>query len=269
LQLIPAKYAELIAHFFKLVAMELLKEERLGFIINQVRLKNRVLLTDLATQLNVSEDTVRRDLKQLDAQGKIRKVHGGAILNHPYTYKNNEVYAIEKKTSIAHKAQQLLREGQVILISGGTTNLEFVRTIPSHFSLTVFTPSLPVALLLSEHPNVETIVLGGRMSPEAQVTVGAEPVKILSDLKADICFLGTGQLDTSHGLTEFDWEVVQLKKAMIQASKKVVSLTISEKINSFQRYRVCGINSINILITELEPSDSKVGPYRDLGIEVQ
>jgi DeoR family transcriptional regulator, fructose operon transcriptional repressor len=248
--------------------MDLLKEERLTFIVNQVRLKNRVLLTDLATQLGVSEDTIRRDLKHLDAQGKIKKVHGGAILSHPYTYRNDEIYALEGKTIIAQKAQRLLRDGQVLLISGGTTNLEFVRLLPTNLSLTVFTPSLSTALQLSDQPNIETILLGGKMSPEAQVTVGPETIQTLSQIKVDLCFMGTGQLHPEQGFTEFDWEVVQLKKAMIQASRKVISLTIAEKINSYQRYKVCDLEAIHTLITELNPGDEHTEAYAKKGLEV-
>lgn len=248
----------------------MLKEERHDFILNEVKIRNRVLLTDLATKLSISEDTVRRDLKYLDEQGKIKKVHGGAISNsfHLYTYKEQEIYAHENKSIIAHKSHALLKEDQIILISGGTTNLEFARLFPKQLKVTIFTPSLPVAMQLLEHPDVQTIFIGGRLSHEAQIALGGEPIQTISQVRADLCFLGTGQLDPVHGLSEFDWEVVQLKKAMILASKKVVSLTISEKINSTQVYKVCDTQSIHTLITELNPEDPFLQPFRDQGLEI-
>jgi DeoR family fructose operon transcriptional repressor len=252
------------------VLTPMLKEERHDFILNEVKVRNRVLLTDLAAKLNISEDTVRRDLKYLDEQGKIKKVHGGAISNsfHVYTYKEQEIYAHENKSVIAQKAHILLREGQIILISGGTTNLEFARLFPKNMKVTIFTPSLPVAMQLLEHPNVQTVFIGGRLSHEAQIALGGETIQTISQVRADLCFLGTGQLDPVHGLSEFDWEVVQLKKAMILASKKIVSLTISEKINSTQVYKVCDIQSIHTLITELNPGDPFLEPFKKLGLEI-
>ena len=248
----------------------MLKEERYNFIMNEVKMRNRVLLTDLAIKLAVSEDTVRRDLKFLDKRGQVKKVHGGAISNsfHLYHYKENDIYAHESKSIIAQKAHSLLKEGQVILMSGGTTNLELARLLPQNFQATVFTMSLPVAMQLLEHPMIETIFIGGRLSNEAQIALGSETVQTLSQLKADLCFLGTGHLDAEYGFTEIDWEVVQLKKAMIQASKKIVSLTISEKINSVQRYKVCETKAIHTLITELKPYDPFLESFRKQGLEI-
>lgn len=250
--------------------LNMLKEERHDFILNEVKVRNRVLLTDIAEKLGISEDTVRRDLKYLDEQGKIKKVHGGAISNsfHLYSYKAQEIYAHENKSIIAQKAHSLLKDGQVILISGGTTNLEFARFFPKHIRATMFTPSLPVAMQLMEHPNVQTVFIGGRLNNEAQIALSAETIQTISQIRADLCFLGTGHLDLIQGLSEFDWEVVQLKKAMIQASKKVVSLTISEKINSSQVYKVCDITAIHTLITELNPEDPFLAPIKKLGLEI-
>lgn len=248
----------------------MLKEERRNFIMNEVKMRNRVLLSDLAIKLNVSEDTVRRDLKHLDKHGQIKKVHGGAISNsfHLYHYQEDEIYAHENKSVIAQKAHSLLKEGQVILMSGGTTNLELARLFPRNLQATVFTISLPVAMQLIEHPLIETILIGGRISHEAQISLGAETVQALSQLRADICFLGTGHLDAEHGLTEIDWDVVQLKKAMIHAAKKIVSLTISEKMNSVQRYKVCETRSIQTLITELNPGNPFLEPFQRQGLEI-
>jgi DeoR family transcriptional regulator, fructose operon transcriptional repressor len=248
----------------------MLKEERRNFIMNEVKMRNRVLLTDLAVKLDVSEDTVRRDLKYLDKHGQVKKVHGGAISNsfHLYHYQENEIYAHESKSIIAQKAHSLLKEGQVILMSGGTTNLELARLFPRTLQATVFTMSLPVALQLLEHPTIETIFIGGRMSREAQISLGSETVQFLSQLKADLCFLGTSHLDADYGLTEIDWDVVQLKKAMIASSRKIVSLTISEKINSVQRYKVCETHAIHTLITELKPHDAFLDPFRKQGMEI-
>lgn len=248
----------------------MLKEERLNYIVNEVKIRNRVQLVDIAQKLAVSEDTVRRDLNYLNEQGKVKKVHGGAISNsfHVYTYREDQIYAHESKSIIATKAHQLLRDNMVILMSGGTTNLEVARLLPDQLKLTIFTPSLPVAMQLLEHPFIETIFVGGKLSKDAQIAVGGDAIRTLSQVKADLCFMGMGNLDAETGLAEFDWDVVQLKKAMLESARKVIVLTISEKINSSQRFNICSTESIHTLITELDPSHPMLLPFKVKGLEV-
>ena len=248
----------------------MLREERHRYILNEVKIRNRVLLTDIAQQLAVSEDTVRRDLQQLNERGKLKKVHGGAVANsfHVYTYREDQIYAHEHKIEIATKAIQLLKDGGVLVMGGGTTNLEVARLLPEHLHLTVFTPSLPIAMQLIAHENIETIFVGGRLSHDAQIALGGETIKTFSHVKADYCFMGTGNLDATQGLTEFDWEVVQLKKVMIETAQQVVVLTISEKINSAQRFNVCPVTEIHVLVTELDLYDPRLTEFSAKGLNV-
>ena len=116
----------------------MIKEERQQTILNEVDLHNRILLTDIAESLDVSIDTVRRDVKELDADQKLRKVHGGAISLGFTTNsaRNTNIYALQQKTKIAAKAVTLLKDGAVIFVDGGTTCLELSRLIPYHLELT-------------------------------------------------------------------------------------------------------------------------------------
>lgn len=246
----------------------MLKEERQQLILNEVALHNRVLLTDISEVLNVSVDTVRRDVIQLNAAGKLKKVHGGAIsLGFANTNDlHNRVYALEKKIIISKKAVQLLRNGNIIIIHGGTTCLEFARCIPHKMSLTCFTLSLPVAMELCKKPKLEVIFLGGIIAKESQIASGGQAILNLSKIKADFGFIGTGYVDADYGLTEFDWESVQVKTAVLQASKNTILLTISEKLNSKNRYKTCEIGDITTMITELDPSDKALANFKRAGV---
>jgi DeoR/GlpR family transcriptional regulator of sugar metabolism len=246
------------------------KEDRQKIILREVRLHNRVLLNDLAVLLEVSPDTVRRDIIELDTKQKILRVHGGAqaISYQPYNYNAHEIYFHDEKMKIAAKAVSLVEEGSISLISGGTTNLELARILPDDLQATFFTPSLPIAMQLLEHAGIEVIFLGGRLSRNSQIALGGNVLNTLANIKFDNCFLGTSYLDPDHGLTEFDWEVVQLKKAMISAARKIISLTISEKFGSTQRYKVCNIESINILVTELDTRDEKLKQFHNRGVDI-
>lgn len=248
----------------------MLKEERQHAILNEVELHNRVLLTDLAEKLDVSIDTVRRDVKELDADHLLVKVHGGAVslgfANHSPTRAN--VYALDKKMTIAKKAIKLLRDNSVVLIDGGTTCLELARLLPTNLKLTCFTLSLPVAMELLGKPNVDTIFIGGALSKDSQMAVGSNTILTLSQIKVDYSFIGTGYVDAEFGLTEFDWDVVQTKKAIISASKKTVLLCISEKLNSQHRFKTCDLNFINTMVTELEPWDEKLEGFKKMNIQL-
>ena len=248
----------------------MLKEERHNFILNELHSKPKVLTSELSLSLKVSEDTIRRDLKELSEIGQVHKVHGGALApsHNPFSYRDRQVYALESKIIIAEKAKSLIKDGQVILMDGGTTNLELVRRLPLDLKSTVFTNSLPVAVQLSEHPNIEVIFAGGKLLKDAQATTGMEVIEVFSSIRADIGILGTRSLDHEAGITEIDWEEAKVKRAIVQASRRVVSLAISEKIDTVHAYSVCEIKQLQTLITELDVNDEMLTPYREKGIEL-
>ncbi len=248
----------------------MLKAERKEAILKQVELHNRVLLADLAETLDVSIDTARRDVKELDMDGKLRKVHGGAVSLgfNSLVARNVNVFALEEKMVIAQKALELVREGSVIFIDGGTTCMEFTRMLPLDVSLTCFTFSIPVAHILMTKPNIETIFIGGKIDPEAQITIGLETARQFSEIQVDFSFIGTGYVDPVHGLTDLSWDVVQIKKAVINASKKSVLLCISQKLNSHHRYKTCDLSAIHTMITELDPSHNRLNLFRDPELKI-
>ena len=247
----------------------MLKTERQAFILHNVNLHNRVLSSDLSITINVSEDTIRRDLQELAEHSKLIKVHGGALSKSFHSsFNSSKVYAIESKKRIAQKAASLISDGMFVLTSGGTTIIEMAKALPENLHATFITGSLPAALEYMHHPAIEVILIGDKLSKSSQITVGGEAISQIKQIKADICFLGTNALEVVHGLTDNDREVVQVKKAMIESSAKVVSLAISEKINTTQRIKVCETTAIDLLITELDVDDVLLWPYKKLGIEI-
>lgn len=248
----------------------MLKKERQAYILHQVNLHNKVLSSSLCTEVKVSEDTIRRDLQELADEGKIIKVHGGALspsFNHVY-FPTNGVYSQNQKKNIAQKAISLISNGMFVLTSGGTTIIEMARMLPPQLKATFISGSIPAILEYMHHPNIEVILIGDKISKNSKITVGSQAISKIKEMKADICFLGTNAIDLEHGITDNDWEVVQLKKAMIESSKKVVCLSIAEKVNTVQPIRVCGLNEIDLLITELEPDNPVMQPYVNAGVKV-
>ena len=248
----------------------MLKEERHHTILREVEGRNRVLLADMAEKLGVSIDTVRRDVKELDAANKLRKVHGGAVslgfVGSPAI--SNNVYAAAQKKTIAKKALPLLHEDAAIFIDGGTTCLELARYIPVGLQITCFTISLPVAMVLLSRPATRVILIGGEVNRDSQITMGKATIHELSAVKFDLSFIGTGYIDRSFGLSEMDWDIAQVKKAVVAASKKTILLTISEKLDSTNRFRTCELNAVDTLVTELKPGAKLLKPYKAKGIEL-
>ncbi|PBJ05019.1 DeoR/GlpR family DNA-binding transcription regulator [Flavobacterium sp. ACN6] len=248
----------------------MLKKERHQFIMNKLQQVERINTIDLALELNISEDTIRRDFIELNDKGLINKVYGGAFLvknNHKNVF-DITIVNEDKKISVAKKALSLLSEGQVIIMSGGTTNLTFCKLIPLNFTATIYTYSLPIAMQLSQHPNIELIFIGGKLQKQAMVTVGIDVVQILSKIKADICFMGVSSIDVNQGLTEMGYEVSVIKKEMIKASDKVIALLTSEKMNIKMPHKVCDLDKLYAVVTDLNVASPKIKNFVDSGIKV-
>ncbi len=248
----------------------MLKQERQSLIIKEVNIHNKVFLSDLSQKFSVSEDTIRRDLQELANDDKIVKVRGGALSKsyHVYSYEESKIYSYQEKTTIAQKAISLMRDGMIILIGGGSTNLEIARTLPLELDVTFFTIGLSTAMQLAEHPRSETIFIGGQLSKTAKISAGGDTISQLMNIRPDLCFLGTNGIDPLNGITDSDWEVVAVKKAMIQSSSKVAICTISEKFNKVQKIKVATLGEIDVLITEKHPDDEGLAPYRNAGVEI-
>ena len=244
--------------------------ERHAFILHQVNLHNKLLSADLSHQINVSDDTIRRDLQQLADDGKIIKVHGGAISLsfHNGYHSSKEIYAYTQKRTIAQKAITLIKDGMFILTGGGTTIIELARALPSTLQATFISGSIPALFEYSNHPNIEVIAIGDKISKNSKIAVGLEAISKIKELKVDLCFLGVNAINVENGVSDNDWDVVQIKKAMIESTHRLVCLTISEKINSQQPIQVCDSKKINTLITELPADDLLLQPYVRAGITV-
>lgn len=248
----------------------MLKRERQAYIVHQVNLHNKVLSNTLSTQIDVSEDTIRRDLQELDEKGKLIKVHGGA-LSHAFndiTYPSKKIYSQDIKKIIGEKAAGLIKDGMFVLTGGGTTVIEMARSLPINLSATFISGSIPAIVEYMHHPLVDVIVIGDKLSKNSKITLGADAITRIKTLKPDLCFLGINAIDLQHGITDSDWDVVQLKQTMIETSQKVVCLTISEKINTMQPVKVCDLSKVDILITELPKEHPMLQPYVAAGITV-
>ena len=247
----------------------MLKKERQEFILHQLNLHNKILCADLSNMMGVSDDTIRRDLQELAQEEKLIKVHGGALSKSFHTaFDRKMVYNLEDKNIIAQKTAALVQSGMYILTSGGTSILEFAKSLDPNLNATFFTCSLNAAIEFAHHPSIEVVMIGDKVSKDSMLTTGASAVQTIESVQADLCILGINSLDTQFGLSENDWEVVQIKKAMIKASQKTICIGISEKLNSQQKIKVANLDEIDILITELDPNDPTLLPFKHKGLTI-
>lgn len=248
----------------------MLKEERHTYILESLAKKQKVLTLELHEELKVSEDTIRRDLKELAEKGQLKKVHGGAISHslNPFDYRDRVVYAEDLKRAMAKKAVHLIKDQSVVIIDGGTSNLELVRALPKNLRASIFTNSMPIATELADYPNIDVVFAGGRVLKNAQATVGEEPIRTFSGIHADVCFLGVRSLHYQIGITEIDWEETQVKRVMIKAAAKVVSLLIPEKIDRVSPYVIGEAKNLHTIVTSLPPKDHRLDTYRMMDIEI-
>lgn len=251
-----------------------MKELRQKKILEKIKQSSKVYSSELSIELKVSEDTIRRDLKELSNQGLIRKVHGGAVRFDtssyiPMNYEDRQTFAAHEKNIIAQKAITLLKDDMLVLIDGGTTNLEIIKQLPPDLKLTVITNCLPAAMELLKQSNIHTYFVGGELLSDAPVTVGADTINLLNEVNADIFFVGTRSLSIDNGLTDIDRAEVLIKRKMAECSKKVVSVALSEKLNSVQNFNIIPMDKLNILITELSPDHEALNPYKSMpGLQI-
>lgn len=244
------------------------KKERQQKVVDEVSINRQVSSSFLSEKLNVSEDTIRRDIKELDKKGLLTKVHGGAIstIQKLYHYNEDVIYKREEKVLIAKKAITLVEDGMVIIMSGGTTNLMLAKLLPKNLKVTIYTYSLPIAMQLAEHPTIETIFIGGRIQRNSMVTTGIDVIQYLSNITANLCFIGVSGFSVEQGITGEGYEVALVKKAMIKSSERNVYLSTSNKLNIRLNYDICSLKEIDIAITDLDVKDPKLKPYVESGV---
>jgi DeoR/GlpR family transcriptional regulator of sugar metabolism len=251
-------------------ASQLLSAERRQTILEALRRDGKVVAARLADELGVSEDTIRRDLRELAAHGLVQRVHGGALppAPQPGSFAHRQETCTDEKAALAQAAAGLLAAARVILLDGSTTNLELARRLPADGPRTVLTNSPPIATALADHPTADVVLIGGRLDKAAQVTVGPTAIDFVRSIRADAVVLGVCALHPDHGLSTDDLEEAHVKRAMIAASADVIALATSDKLRAGSPYVVAPVAALTHVVAEATAPDELLDPYRALGVTV-
>ena len=247
----------------------MLKEERQALILNKLHTSGKVVVSRLAVDLNVSEDTIRRDLLDLDQKGLVKRVFGGAIpMERPViNFFDREATEVELKQRLALKALGFLEKDQLVAIDGSSTNLQLAKNIPNGLRITVLTNSYSIAHACSMKDQVEVILLGGQLLKESMTSVGETAARQAALYHPDLCFMGVYAVHPEYGMTIPYPDEVSIKRQLIESSRRVIALVNPIKLNTVSRYHVCGIEDFTTLITDDGVSEEISAEYRNKGID--
>ena len=248
----------------------MLTAERRQYILERLRQDGKIVAVTLSAELNLSEDTIRRDLREMASEGLLLRVHGGALPASPASipFSRRQQQSPEAKAAIARAAAQLVRSGQVVILDGGTTTLLVAQQLPLDLQATIVTNSPPVAVALSDHPSIEVLVVGGRLFKSSRVTVGAAAVEEIRNLRADLCLLGICSVHPEIGISTPDREELSVKRAMIDSSAEVAALVSAEKLGTAAPFIVAPLAALTYILTEKSVPVQTLSPYRDRGVHL-
>lgn len=248
----------------------MLVQERKAHLLKLLSQSGSVVATDAAKAMGVSEDTIRRDLRELAKEGHLKRVHGGAVPLSPAVapFSGRVAIADDEKAEIGRHAAGMIEPGQLVFLDGGTTAIQVARHLPRDLRATIITHSLNVALELVEHDNIIVEIVGGRLFRHSVVTVGAATLAWLSRYRPDICFIGATGLHPEQGITTGDSEEAEIKRAIISISGAAYILGSSEKIGAVSAFEITELKNIDGIIVTTKADKNTIGKLQQLGCRV-
>lgn len=238
----------------------MLSAQRKTHLLDLLGRDGRIVAKDVATELGVSEDAIRRDLRELAEEGRLRRVYGGAIpipADEPPVRERHAV-ATESKERVARQAVARILPGSTIVLDAGTTTLAMARMLPTGAGLTVITASPSVALAVAEHSDARLILIGGELSRHSLVTGGGLAMEAIQHLAADTFFLGVTGIDPERGLTTGELDDAVTKRAIASRCTETVVLASEEKIGAVARYPVLPFDAVTAIVTDPLDADPLV-----------
>ena len=249
-------------------------EERQQAIAALVAREGRVAVTDLAQELSVTTETVRRDLSALERLGLVRRVHGGAVPASSFTVLEaalgeRDVAQVDLKDQIAVAALDLLpSSGGTILLDAGSTTARLAARLPDDRPFTVITHSVPIAARLAPMGNVDLHLLPGRVRTATQAAVGPQTVDAVRGLRADVAFLGTNGVSVPHGLSTPDPDEAATKRALVTSAHRAVVLADSTLMGTERMVQFATLEEIDVLVTDDQARDRDRAAVESAGVEV-
>ena len=248
----------------------MLTSQRKQLILEKLGAEGQVQSKALSILFDVSEDTIRRDLRELAAEGRLQRVHGGALPSSSAIapFAERQSVKMDAKKRVARKGAQLISSGQVVIVDSGTTTSELITFFPPDLRITVVTHSPSIALGLVDHPSIEVILIGGRLYKHSIVAVGTAAIEGIANIHADLFFMGVTGIHPDAGLTTGDFEEACIKRAFSGRAAETVVLASPEKINTASSFVIGDVSSVNTIVVEDGTDKDWIRAVSEKGVSV-
>jgi DeoR/GlpR family transcriptional regulator of sugar metabolism len=248
----------------------MLTNQRKQYILNILKRDGQVVAKALSQELGLSEDTIRRDLRELAQEGLLQRVHGGALPASPAVanFAGREQIFVESKIAIGRAAAGLIRNGQTVILDGGTTSVQIARQLSPNLQATIITHSARIAVELLDYAGVEVILIGGRLFKHSVVSVGAAAIEAIRHIRADVYFMGVTGIHPEAGLSTGDLEEAYVKYALCRQAAETLVLASEEKLGAASQYVIAPLTDVSGLIVESGVPEDVLVPYTQLGLTI-
>lgn len=248
----------------------MLTSERKTLILERLSRDGRLVAKNFAEELDLSEDTIRRDLREMAAEGLLARVHGGALPVQPALpdFAARKAVASEEKTRLGQMAARLIEPGQIVFLDGGTTNAEVARALPRNFAFTVATHSPTIAAELEHHPTAEVLLIGGRIYKHSMVAVGAIASAAIATIRPDIFFLGVTAAHSRHGFTTGDFEEAAIKRQIATQSARCYVALTAEKLERASPVSIMPLEAAAGIIVAGRPMAEQLEAMGSTGLDI-
>lgn len=250
-----------------------MQQERLEKIRQLIDSNGLVHAQELAEHFCVSAETIRRDLKKLETEGYIRKIHGGAVSIRRHlseaAYRTRRNTFTEQKKAIAKEAASLITPDSIVLITPGTTTLETAMFLKEKSGLTVVTNSLPITLELSENPDISVYLLGGHVRGNDYSSFGIQTIEDLKRYNPSVLLMGVGGITLEKGLTDYRMEESSVLRSFTEYVPRIIAVTDSSKFGVVSTYNICPAGRLDHLITDTGLAKNEATAFRNSGIDIR
>ncbi len=230
----------------------MLTRERQARLLDRLVREGRLVAKDVATEFGLSEDTVRRDLRELASQGRLQRVHGGALPASPAVadFAGRRSVSTEGKVRLAARAAALIEPGQIVFLDGGTTNVELAHRLPHDLAITVVTHSPSVAVALADHPAITVELIGGRLFKHSVVAVGAAAAIAIGRVRPDLFVMGVTGLHPEAGATTGNGEEAEIKALITSRSAETMVMASTEKLGAASPYLIVPLADLTTIVVD-------------------
>jgi DeoR/GlpR family transcriptional regulator of sugar metabolism len=248
-----------------------LTSQRRRLILARLAQDGQIVAKQFAAELGTSEDTIRRDLRELAQAGKLQRVHGGALPASAAVgnLQTRAQVSPQEKISLGRFGASLIEAGQVVILDGGTTAIQVARHLDPALRATIVTHSPNVAVELAAHPCVEIIVLGGRLFRHSMVSVGAAVIDAAARLRADLYFMGVTGVHPDAGLSTGDAEEAAVKRALHERAAETIVLASTEKVLAASPFVVAALKDVSLLVVPSNTSPRTLRALATSGVKIQ